>query len=85
MFVEIERVSNGYVLRYEDQDGEEETFARAIVFQEKQEVAAADVGCECEHTIEMLYEILELFGDTGTKHNKHRVEITCKCQGEKND
>ncbi len=80
MKLEVERADNGYVIRYVDQDGEGESFTRIIVFEET--VKAGHPKCERGHAVEMLYEILDIFGNVGSKHDEHRVEITCKCQKE---
>ena len=39
-----------------------------------------DYNCHCKYLVDMFYTILEELGLYGSKHDEHRVQITCKCE-----
>ena len=69
MKVVIEKVSNGYILR----DYTDDTEPESAVFEESNQCAVA-------HIQYLLYSLLDVFGESGSKHDQHRLNIKCKCE-----
>jgi len=72
MTVTIQKADNGYVITYIDSDSD--------VGWERIEVYESFNPCGTNALIMALYSIVGNLGDLGTKHDKHRVEIKCKCK-----
>lgn len=62
MKVEIESVSNGFILK------------SGMTAVEEQYVYS-DNGHDKKYIVEMLYQVLEAFGEVGSKHDPERVRI----------
>lgn len=62
MKVEIESLSNGYIVKWGLDSVEDQA-----VFE--------DTGKNKAHIVKMLYRVIEIFGEVGTKHDKDRVRI----------
>ena len=64
--IEVEKVNNGYILNYiNDEENQQE------VFQCKDE----NDETNRDHVIAMLYTIIDVFSELGTKHDKRRIKI----------
>jgi hypothetical protein len=79
--IEIQKVDNGYIITDHTNmeacigaDGKVEGIAdpRVMVFEEKD-------NCERENMVHLLYAVLEIFGESGSKHDEHKVRIRCLC------
>ncbi len=69
----IRKASNGFVVQTPREQFEGDLVKEISdeeVFEEKE-------GCLVKHTLEMLYSILEHFGEFGSKHDEHRIRIYC--------
>lgn len=65
---DIQSVDNGFVVDYFDGEGK-----RKVVYEERDEFAQEK---DKSHIIDMFYDILEFFGEQGSKHSKKRIKIT---------
>ncbi len=65
---DIQSVDNGFVVDYFDGEGK-----RKVVYQEKNEFAQEK---DLSHIMDMFYDILGFFGESGSKHDKKRLKIT---------
>lgn len=76
--VTVKKVRNGFILRWEEEylDSPSHTFhAEEYVIEDTGEAA-----CGCQPLIATMYEIIDQLGLSGSKHDKHRVRVMCKCQ-----
>jgi hypothetical protein len=71
----ISKVNNGYKVDFIDGEGK-----KTFVYAEKDNVELSSNEEDKEHTVEMLWEILEFFAETGSKHDKKRINIEYKKQ-----
>lgn len=60
-------VDNGFIVDYFSGDGK-----RKVIYEEKNEFAQDP---DKEHIVEMFYEILEFFGEQGSRYDKKRIHI----------
>ena len=65
MEIQIEKVNNGYVCRYYEED-----VANKMVF-EDDESETGELDC----MVKLLYFVKEYFGIYNSKHNKHNIII----------
>jgi len=61
MKVTINMVGNGYAVEMEEE---------TVVFEENEDTDNKD------HVVRMLYNLLDIFGERGTKHDARRIKIT---------
>jgi len=73
--IKIEKTDNGYFLTCLDGEG-----SHKLVYKMKDE----DDETNRDHIIEMFYEILDFFGESGSKHDKRRIKI-CYISGNEFD
>lgn len=66
----ITKENNGYSLTLKGGNAEEPV---TDVFQER--VGIISDGENKEHLVEMLYEVLDHFGECGSKHDKKRIRV----------
>ena len=71
----ISKVNNGYKADYIDEEGK-----NSMVYAQKENSNLNSNEEDKEHTIEMLWDILEFFTETGSKHDKKRINIEYKNQ-----
>jgi hypothetical protein len=76
-YAKINAVENGFVVDYFD--GEME---KKVVYQNLNTLGGNLSSTETDktHIVDMFYEILEHFGEIGTKHDKKRLQISYKEQ-----
>lgn len=67
--VVITKVHNGFVVDYMGGD-----YPRTETYQDR--TADNDTCQDKTHIVEMLYQILESFGDIGSKHDEKRIWVT---------
>lgn len=72
----IMRVSNGYILKWYDEDEEDREFPQSMVIEEEE-------GGELKAAQKMLWEVLEYFGIYYSKHNKRNLVV--KIEGNKDE
>ena len=74
---DIQAVDNGFVVDYFDGEGK-----RKVVYQNLNTMGGDLSTTETEkgHIVDMFYEILEHFGEQGSKHDKKRIKITYEKQ-----
>jgi hypothetical protein len=71
----ITKVNNGFTVEFKGGDKKD-----TACYQEKD--IAMNEQDNKEHIVEMLYDILEYFGEEGTKHDEKRLRVEW---GEQND
>ena len=71
--IAVERVTNGYICWWYDEDEEGKPFIQSQVFEE----VDMENG-ELEATMNMLYFVKEHFGVHFSKHNKFNLDISIK-------
>jgi hypothetical protein len=71
--IAVERVTNGYICRWYDEDEEGKPFVVSEVFEE----IDTEKG-ELYATLAMLYRVKEHFGVHFSKHNKFNLDISIK-------
>ena len=64
--IKIKRVQNGYIMSYDNGDGVQEQ-----VYKIKNEQDETNK----DHIIDLFYDILEVMGEWGSKHDKRRIKI----------
>lgn len=74
---DITSVDNGFVVDYCDGEGK-----RKVVYQEKDNAESIELHIENdkEHVVNMLWDLIEFFGEAGGKHDKKRIKITYEKQ-----
>ena len=74
MKITIERVTNGYIIRYPDfvadESGAENEVTKSLVIEEKE----TEFG-EQEAFVMLCYELLDQFGIDNRKNNRRRINI----------
>lgn len=73
--VRVDVVNNGYVLSEEYSDGLSLGTKKFEYVYQLDEQLAEDSKEHCETKQEMLYKVLELLGETSSKHDKYRIVI----------
>ena len=69
--LELSKVSNGYVVKYDDTDDDDGSTKTTEVVYELDKGVKED----CVKIQEMLYFLLDYFGDGGSKHDEYRIRI----------
>ena len=65
-------LSNGYRVIYKDSDG-----MREFVYEQKETAASQE---DKEHIVNMFYDIIDFFGEGGSKHDEKRLYVEWKKQ-----
>ena len=68
---DIVAVDNGFIVEYCDGEGK-----RKVVYQMSIAEEFSSVETDKSHIVNMFYDILEHFGEQGSKHDKKRIKIT---------
>lgn len=68
---DIAAVDNGFIVTFYDCDG-----ARKVVYEEKENLDLPANENDKEHITNMLWDLLEFFGQSGSKHDRKRLTIT---------
>ena len=70
---DITSVDNGFIIDYFDGEGK-----RKVVCQNMNTLGGdlSTTETEKSHIVDMFYDILEHFGEQGSKHDKKRIRIT---------
>ena len=77
-YAKINAVDNGFIVDYFD--GETK---KKVVYQLKTDGDdLSSTETDKEHIVEMFYELLQFFGEQGSKHDKKRLHITYDKQQE---
>ena len=76
--VTIIRTMNGFIIRHYEEIEPNRYRKVETVVEEKDSVE----GNDCEAIQHMLYEVLDYFGLSGSKHDKERVRIEIEKQGD---
>ena len=72
---DITSVDNGFIVDYFDGENK-----RKVVYQEKESDELSPNEKDKEHIVDMFYELLDFFGEIGSKHDKKRISITYEKQ-----
>jgi len=71
-FAKINSVDNGFIVDYFD--GETK---KKVVYQLKtEEDLSTPTETDKSHIVDMLWDLIEFFGEQGSKHDKKRINIT---------
>ena len=76
-YAKINAVDNGFVVDYFDGEGK-----KKVVYQDVNTLGGDLNPNETDksHIVDMFYEILEHFGEQGSKHDKKRIRMTYETQ-----
>jgi len=65
-------IDNGFVVEYIEGGSKK----KKIVYEEKEDGELYPNELNKEHIMNMFYDLLEFFGNSGSKHDKKRIRIT---------
>jgi len=71
--VTIEKINNGYIIRHDDLNCEDETAEIVEVCEQ------TEGGCQNSALVEAVWTTIDALGMSGSKHDACRVKVSCKC------
>ena len=72
-YAKINAVDNGFVVDYFDGETKKKVVYQLIT-NDNDDLAPTET--DKTHIVDMFYELLEFFGEQGSKHDKKRLQIT---------
>jgi len=74
---DIQSVTNGFIVEYSDGEGK-----RKVIYQNLNTLGGdlSPTETDKSHIVDMLYELLDFFGEQGCKWDKKRIKITYEKQ-----